>query len=157
MQPPDLRSARLVVATGADIPRILPMMREFNLHEGIAVDEALLVPALGKLLADATLGGLWLLEHDGRLVGYVVLTFGFDLEWAGRDAWLTELWIIPEARGGGMGRAALAAIEIEASRLGVRALHLMVRHENVEARGLYESAGFRAPPRETLTKRLPSP
>jgi len=161
---PDRSSAKaaavgvhLVAATHADIPRILPMMRDFNRYEGIAIDETLLVPALQKLLSDPTLGGLLLLERERRLVGYAVLTFGFDLEWAGRDAWLTELWIVAEARGGGVGRAALAAVETEAARLGARALHLMVRHENVEARGLYESAGFRAPLRETLTKRLPTP
>jgi aminoglycoside 6'-N-acetyltransferase len=145
---------RLVVATAGDVSRILPMMRDFNRYEAIAIDEATLVPALEKLLGDPNIGGLWLIERQSAVIGYAVLTFGFDLEWAGRDAWLTELWVIAEARGGGTGRAALQAVENEAVRLGARALHLMVRHENVEARGLYESAGFHAPLRETLTKRL---
>ena len=114
------------------------------------------MPALRVLLADISLGAVWLLEHEGRIAGYAIVTFGFDLEWGGRDAWLTELWINTEARGEGLGRAALAAVEREAARLGAHALHLMVRHENVRARGLYQSAGFEAPRRETLTKRLPS-
>ncbi len=153
--PAEVASAlRLTVADSTDLPRILPMMRDFNRNEHIALDESTLVPALAQLISDPSIGRLWLFEHGDALVGYAVLTFGFDLEWAGRDAWLTELWIVDGARGGGLGRVALAAVEREAVRLGARALHLMVRHENVEARRLYETAGFGAVARETLTRRL---
>jgi len=148
--------ARIRRATSDDVAVILPMMRDFNRSEGIAVDEAVLVPALAVLLADASLGALWLIEGDGdeEVAGYAVVTFGFDLEWGGRDAWLTELWVTTTARGEGLGRAALEAVEREARLHGANALHLMVRHENVRARGLYQSAGFESPRRETLSKRL---
>jgi aminoglycoside 6'-N-acetyltransferase len=140
-----------------DLPTIVPLMRDFNRFEGIPFDEDKMVPALAVLLADASLGAVWLLEHEEEVVGYAVVTFGFDLEWGGRDAWLTELWVRTETRGEGLGRAALVAVEREVALLGAQALHLMVRHENVRARGLYTSAGFEAPRRETLTKRLPPP
>lgn len=146
--------ARLRRATSEDVEAILPMMRDFNRFEGIAVEDETLLPALEVLLADASIGGLWLIEREADVVGYAVITFGFDLEWGGRDAWLTELWVTTEARGEGLGRAALMAVEREATLLGARALHLMVRHENTRARELYRSAGFATPRRETLTKRL---
>ncbi len=146
--------ARLRRATSEDVPTILPMMRDFNRFEGIAIEDDSLLPALEILLADASIGGVWLIEREEEVAGYAVITFGFDLEWGGRDAWLTELWITTEARGDGLGRAALMAVEKEATELGARALHLMVRHENTRARELYRSAGFKTPRRETLTKRL---
>jgi aminoglycoside 6'-N-acetyltransferase len=151
---------RLRRATSDDVDVLLPMMRDFNRFEGIPVEDDVLLPALAMLLADASIGAVWLLEGgpdaDGEptIAGYAVATFGFDLEWGGRDAWLTELWVTTEARGEGLGRAALMAVEREVATLGARALHLMVRHENTRARELYRSAGFSAPRRETLTKRI---
>lgn len=154
---------RLRRATSDDVDTLLPMMRDFNRFEGISIDDDQLVPALAVLLADASIGAVWLLESPGAegdgggdpgVAGYAVVTFGFDLEWGGRDAWLTELWVTTEARGEGLGRAALMAVEREVAVLGAKALHLMVRHENTRARELYRSAGFNAPRRETLTKRI---
>ena len=79
--------------------------------------------------------------------------FGYDLEFAGRDAWLTELWVDDDARNTGAGGTALAMLEIELRPLGVRALHLQVRPENPALR-LYERAGFSRSPRLILTRRL---
>lgn len=31
--------------------------------------------------------------------GYAMISYGFDIEYAGRDAFLTELWLEPESRG----------------------------------------------------------
>jgi len=133
---------------------LLPMMLAFNRFESIPMTADKLVPALRALIEDASIGACWFIEVEGQVAGYCVLTFGFDLEWGGRDAWLTELWIEEAWRGAGLGSAALAATERAASDLGVRALHLMVRHDNARARALYIGSGFESPGRETLTKRL---
>jgi len=79
--------------------------------------------------------------------------FGYDLEFAGRDAWLTELWIDEHARNSGAGAAALALLDAELRPLGVRALHLQVRPENPAVR-LHARAGFAKSPRVILTRRL---
>jgi len=149
---------QLRVAEPADATRLIPMMAAFNAAESIIVDDELLASALARLLRDHELGRVWFIlgpsieRHD--VIGYAVLTFGYDLEFAGRDAFLTEIYVAPGARGGGYGRSALAAIEHAASALGVRAIHLMVRPENAIARSLYESSGYEAPPRILLSKRL---
>jgi ribosomal protein S18 acetylase RimI-like enzyme len=143
---------RLRRASIADLPEILPRTRALNAHEGIVVAPAALEAALHGLLGDAALGGVWLIE-DGRVVGYAIVTFGYDLEFAGRDAWLTELWVDEAARGAGAGTAALSLLDAELAPLGVRALHLQVRPENPALR-LYERAGFERSPRLVLTRRL---
>lgn len=143
-----LRAARL-----ADLPLVLPRTRALNDHEDIAVSDADLETALRRLLADPALGGVWLVERDGAPIGYAIATFGYDLEFAGRDAWLTELWIDDAARGGGAGAAALEALEDALRGLGVRALHLQVRPGNPAVR-VYERAGFAPVPRTIMSKRL---
>lgn len=148
----------LRVAEPADAARLLPMMASFNAAEGISVDDRLLAPALAQLLREHELGRVWFIlgptleEHD--VIGYAVLTFGYELEFAGRDAFLTEIYLMPEARGMGCGHSVLAAIEAAASALEIRAIHLMVRPENAIARSLYESSGYESPPRLFLSKRL---
>lgn len=136
----------------SDVERIVPMMEAFNRFEGIAWTRERGEAALARLLGDASIGVLGLLDHEGETCGYFVVTWGFDLEWNGRDAVLTELWLEPQARGRGLGREALAHVERIAAENGAHALHLMVRHENVVARRVYDAAGFRSPPRAFLTK-----
>ncbi|HTA90850.1 MAG TPA: GNAT family N-acetyltransferase [Polyangiaceae bacterium] len=93
------------------------------------------------LLRDRELGAIALLDSDDETLGYFVVTWGYDLEWDGRDAFLTELFLIPIARGRGNGGGALSAVEALAREYGARALHLMVRHENTVAKRLARAAG----------------
>ena len=141
-------------ATEGDLPRLVPMMVDFNHLEGIAWTVERGGGALRNLLGNAELGYVGLAEVDETTAGYFVLTFGYDLEWNGRDGFLTELYLVPEVRGRGLGRALLAAAEATAEARGTRALHLMVRPENVTALGLYLSSGFREPDRRLLSKPL---
>lgn len=72
----------------------------------------------------------------------------------GRDAFLTELYLVPGARGRGLGSAALELAEVFARAHGARALHLMYRTENVVAGRLYLAHGYTSPPRVFLSKVL---
>jgi ribosomal protein S18 acetylase RimI-like enzyme len=144
----------LRVAEARDMARLLEMMADFNAGERIVVDPVAVRVALGRLLDDPSLGRVWLVSVAGELVGYTVLTFGFDLEFAGRDAFITELYLLPSARGRGIGRDTMAAIEAAAAALDVKAIHLGVLPENTAARALYRRAGFEPPPRILLSKVL---
>jgi ribosomal protein S18 acetylase RimI-like enzyme len=132
------------------------MMEDFNRAEGIAWNPAIMGASLRELLGNAALGQVLLFEETGALLGYAVLTYGYDLEFGGRDGYLTELYLRPEYRGRGLGTWALAQIEQRAREAGVRALHLMVRPQNAPALALYRRAGFSEPPRLFLTKPLRS-
>lgn len=147
---------RLRAASVGDIGYFLPMMADFNATEEIVVDPPHLEQALLELLGDAQLGRAWLVEFDQEIVGYAVLTFGYDLEFAGRDAFLTELFVRRRARRQGVASAVLRSISAEAANLGVHAIHLMVRPENGAAVALYRKAGYLSQPRMMLSKLLPS-
>jgi ribosomal protein S18 acetylase RimI-like enzyme len=143
----------LRAATPDDLDAILPRTRALNDHEGIVIATPQLRTALEKLLGDASLGGVWVIQDAGQTIGYTIVTFGFDLEFGGRDAWLTELWVDEAARGRGAGSAALALLEPELRARDVKAYHLQVRSDNPALR-LYERAGFSRVPRLLLTRRL---
>jgi ribosomal protein S18 acetylase RimI-like enzyme len=140
-------------ATVVDLPTLLPRMRAFNASEGISIDEVALQGALAYLLQHAELGAVWMIE-TADTIGYTVVTYGYDLEFAGRDAYLTELWIDPAARSQGAATAALQQLAVDLRARGLRALHLMVRPDNPAALRLYQRVGFEPVPRLVMTRRL---
>ena len=129
------------------------MTRALNAHEGIAIADDALAAALARLLADPELGRAWVIVDGDARVGYAIVMFGYDLEFAGRDAWLTEIRVEPAHRGRGAASVALELVAAETRALGAGALHLQVRPEN-PARRVYERAGFAVVPRLVMTRRL---
>ena len=137
----------------ADIPAILPMMIDFNRSEAIDWDPGPGQRALRDLLEHPEVGRLLLID-DGGVQGYLLLTFGFDLEFGGRYAFLTEVFVRPQARRRGLGRRALAELDQHARAAGVHAVHLAVNPHNAPALALYRAAGYVASPRTLMTRQL---
>jgi ribosomal protein S18 acetylase RimI-like enzyme len=151
-----MNGAIVAPASLGDVPVLMEMMRDFYAFEEITFTAGALEPALRHLLSAAELGHVGLVREreGGPVVGYFIVTWGFDLEWNGRDAILTDLYLRPETRGRGVGRAVMEAIESVARAAGASALHLMVRHVNDPALRLYLRAGFTTPERRFMTKPL---
>ncbi|HEY5740547.1 MAG TPA: GNAT family N-acetyltransferase [Gammaproteobacteria bacterium] len=140
----------LLAAKSADIDRILPLVAAYHAFEGIASDAAQRRSAVERLLADRTLGGIWLVLADGELAGYIALCRGFSIEFDGFDAFIDEFYLEAEFRSRGIGRIVLTALGREARGCGINALHLEVARDNQRARRLYEQAGFAARDRYLL-------
>jgi ribosomal protein S18 acetylase RimI-like enzyme len=63
--------------------------------------------------------------------------------WTGKlDAYLEELYVVPEKRGRGLGRGLLEACMALARERGAARMDLGTSESDVAAIGLYESAGF---------------
>ena len=122
----------------SDADTLVGMMRDFNAHERIAFDESEVRAVLAQLFANDSYGLACLILLGGEVAGYVVIAFGFSIEFRGR----------------GVGKAALGfAAEVCRAR-GVRALHLEVERENTRAQSVYRRAGFADHDRYLLTKWL---
>jgi ribosomal protein S18 acetylase RimI-like enzyme len=137
-----------------DLAEILRLMAGFYRETETPFHADAAGRAVGVLMADASLGRLFLIETDAVTAGYVVLTLGFSLEFLGRDAFVDELFVVPEHRGRGLGLLALRYLEEIAVSLGVRALHLEVGPENEAALGLYRRAGFEDRRHRLMTRLL---
>jgi GNAT superfamily N-acetyltransferase len=130
------------LAQESDAGTLLVFMREYYAFDGHGFDEAKARTVLTTLLRDQNLGRAWLIQDSENPVGYIVLCFGYSLEWLGRDAFVDEFYLQKEYRGRGWGRAAIAFVEDAARDAGVRALHLEVVRENAAAPQIYGKMGF---------------
>jgi ribosomal protein S18 acetylase RimI-like enzyme len=75
-------------------------------------------------------------------VGLAVLRFRPSLWQAALECYLEELYVVPDRRGQGIGRALMdAAIDV-ARREGAADMSLATGEDDVAARALYESLGF---------------
>src|SRR3954466_12262664 len=91
----------LRLANQDDHAALLDLMEAFNRSEHIVMRREVTGPALARLLSDPTLGLVIVADHRSA---YAVLTWGFDLEFGGRDSFLTEIYVVPERRRDGLGR-----------------------------------------------------
>lgn len=146
----------LVSATADDRPVLAVFMRQLredDPEEG-PYDESLSFPAMSGLLADPSVGRVWLIRFGAEIAGYVVLTLCYSVELGGRYAFVDELFVAREFRGRGVGSTALQLVAAEAKAMGVRSLSLEVTRSNATARRLYARNGFVARGHELMTRRF---
>lgn len=102
-------------------------------------------------MQDPNLGRLILFEHAGELLGYMVLGFGFSLEFHGRDCLLDEFYVVPEHRSKGIGRAAVEFAIAMCRKMGIHAVHLEADYVNVRGHEFYKKLGFKDHERHLMT------
>jgi ribosomal protein S18 acetylase RimI-like enzyme len=141
-------------ATAADLEDLRSFILAFSLEDGHPIAQDALERALSAVAEREPLLQVWMIRLADRSVGYVALGLGFSIEVGGLDAFVDELYVVPAARGLGLGRAALVFVEVEARRLGVRRLCLEVEHHNARARALYAQHGYAAHARHLMSKPL---
>jgi GNAT superfamily N-acetyltransferase len=143
-------------ASREDVARLTAMVQAYHTTEGIIADPADYPRVLRPLLEGDDRGRIWLIAEGGVIAGYVALCFGYSIEFGGRDAFVDEIFVLPERRGRGVGTRALDLVVAEAGRLGIRALHLEVDRDNHTARELYARRGFALRDRyQLMTRPLP--
>jgi ribosomal protein S18 acetylase RimI-like enzyme len=143
-------------ARPADLDALLPLMAAFNRAERIPFHRARVAEGLRRLLRERRLGVVVVAASADRrrLEAYATGTFGFDLEFAGPDAFLTDLFVRPEARRQGVAARLLAEVTTALRDGGARAVTLLVYPRNTAARRLYAGAGFEEVRRIPMVRRL---
>jgi GNAT superfamily N-acetyltransferase len=123
----------------------LPLLEAQYREHDIAMSGATLLRALRELLGGK---GLALIASErAAAVGVAVLSFSHQLERGGATAWLDELYVVPESRGSGVGRALLRRALREARREGCESVNLEVVRGHGRAARLYVREGFQRLPR----------
>jgi ribosomal protein S18 acetylase RimI-like enzyme len=137
-----MNDATMCLAAAADLDRLLPLMRGYYRDDGLTFDELRAKTSMERLLSDATLGFVVLAEVGAQTVGYAAACLSYSLEFGGRDAFLDELFVLPDYRRRGFARQLLREVATAAQRQGVIALHLEVDRDNDMAQRLYTSLGY---------------
>jgi ribosomal protein S18 acetylase RimI-like enzyme len=123
------------------LERALVLMRAYYEHDGLKFDSLRQQRALEAMLREDR-GRAWLATNRGEVVGYAVVVFTFSLEYGGLEAELDELFLAPEARGHGVGRAVMNLVLHEVHALGAVVVTLETEAENEPARMFYRRLGF---------------
>jgi GNAT superfamily N-acetyltransferase len=142
------------LASHADTDALLDLMRAKYAGDGVDFHADAAFGALERLLDDPSLGEVWIAEREDAAVAYMILTLGYSLEYLGRDAFIDELYVAPEARRQGLATEALERAEAICRARGVHAIHLAVTRTKMDAVQLYEGAGFVDHDRKFMTKPL---
>ena len=108
------------LAESRDADLLVELMRESYAFEHMTFDEAVARHSLQQITSNRFYGLVYLISVEGKVAGYVVLTFGFSLEFHGRDALIDELYLREGYRGKGFGKASLEHIDEVCKREGVR-------------------------------------
>ena len=130
------------IASPDDIPRLIAFMAEFYAEANYPLNRIRAAGALATLLADERLGQVWLIEKDSEVVGHLVVTLCFSMEYGGLIAFVDDLFVQRACRGAGLGAAALEEARVFCASRGVRAMLVETGHDNVAAQAVYRRAGF---------------
>lgn len=136
-----------------DLPRLLPLVAAFHDEMGIKSDEAMRQAALTPLLEGSPHGAAWLIGPARAPIGYIVVCFGWSLEFGGMDGFVDELYVRPGVRGRGIGSDVVSNIGTTLAQSGLKALHLEARRDDTRVQDIYTRALFRARPDYVLMTR----
>ena len=144
--------ARFLPITPNDVDRVVAMMAQLYAHGDSPFDATRARRSTEKLLDEPEFGGVWTIDVDGALAGYIVILLGYSLEFGGRYGLLDELFVAETYRGRGIAAEALAFAGQQCRAHGWQALRLEVGQDNLRAQSVYRRAGFQMHDRFLMTK-----
>jgi GNAT superfamily N-acetyltransferase len=140
-----------------DAPAVITMMEDFYAIDGYPMDAAVSKGLFFEFIENENLGKGWIILADDKPVGYIILTFVFSFEYAGRIAFLDELFVSEEMRGQGIAKQALDFIAAEAKALSVKIIYLEIEPHNEAAKKLYLAKSFKEHKRGLMRMKVAPP
>jgi GNAT superfamily N-acetyltransferase len=137
-------TTRLRSATRDDVPVIAELIRGLarfeKLEQEVVMTEELLAAGL---FGERPYAEVVLAEDDGRPVGFALFFHNFSTFLGRPGIYLEDLFVVPEHRGGGIGRMLLAHLARLAVERGCGRLEWAVLDWNRDAIKFYERLGAR--------------
>lgn len=132
----------LTLATTDDLDRLMPLVAAFHTESGFPLDDETRRAGLLPLLEGSPHGAIYLIGPGRAPIGYIVITFGWSIEFGGMDGFVDEFYIRPGVRGRGIGSEVLRQLPKALGDVGMKALHLEVGRDNTRAQSLYTRMRF---------------
>ena len=131
-------------ATSLDIPALLPLVEQYWIFEDIAGFDGLRIGReLARAAASPEFASAWIALANGQPVGYLFAVYVFSLEHLGLTAEIDEFFVLPSARGHGIGEELLHLAEGEFVRRECTNVSLQLGRGNEQARAFYRAKGYR--------------
>lgn len=114
--------------------------------EDRSLDPAVINPGVADILGDTSKGRYWVAEHDGVIVGQIMVTYEWS-DWRnGTMWWIQSVYVHPDHRRHGVFSSLYRHVESLAKQSpGVCGLRLYVEEQNTRAQATYESLGMVKP------------
>jgi GNAT superfamily N-acetyltransferase len=137
-----MEGLRIEPIAAAQMDELLPLIADYQrFYEVEAIDDERNRAFFSRFLApsdDGMLIGAW---RDGELLGYACLYWTFTSLVPAEIVLMNDLYVRPEARGGGIGRALIEASAAVARERGAHHLQWVTAPDNETAQRLYDSTG----------------
>ena len=131
-------------AVRADVPEILRLIKALAEYEKLAQDVVATEAALAAtLFGESPAAEVLLAEEQGRAVGFALFFQNYSTFLARPGIYLEDLFVEPQARGKGIGKALLRAVARLAVERGCGRFEWAVLDWNDPAIGFYKSLGAR--------------
>lgn len=132
----------LEIAGPSQLGDLLPLVAAYHHFEQISLSADIRKKSVERLLNDGTLGEVWLIRKTDLVIGYIVVCFGYSIEFGGREVIIDELYIESPERGMGVGAEVIGRLKGLMRAHDVVAIQLEVGHQNDRAKSLYVKSGF---------------
>jgi GNAT superfamily N-acetyltransferase len=135
-------AVEIVHATPADVGDVAPLFDEYRqFYQKPPDQEAARRFLFARLSKNESV--LFLARHEGRTVGFVHLYPVFSSIGLTRQWILNDLYVVPEVRKMGVGRALMERARELAEATRANSLTLETASDNVPSQRLYESLGWK--------------
>ena len=141
--------------TLAECKSVLPLLERFFAEEGFDIPQAQIGEQLVEMIQEDG-SAVFVALLDGKPVGVATLTTSTGIEF-GLSAEIEDLYVIPEARGGGVGSALIGTAKDWCGSRGCSLIAVVVTPEGQAVHGLveyYRGRGFQESRRTLLFARL---
>ena len=129
--------------THQDIEVLLVLMTDFYAIDGYPIDPEITRKNFVHFIENPNLGQSFIIEHDGKVAGYIILNFLFSFEFGGTIAFLDELYVDSNFQGKGLGKLGVAFSQKFAKEKELKILFLEVELHNERAIELYKKYNFK--------------
>jgi ribosomal protein S18 acetylase RimI-like enzyme len=132
---------RIELVGEADLADLLPMMRAYCDFYEVAPSDADLERLALALIADPDREGVQLIAHaeGGEPLGFATVYWTWQTLNAARAGVMNDLFVVPEARGQGVGRALIEECRRRAGERGAPELVWETAPDNETSQRLYDS------------------
>lgn len=137
-------SAALTLATLSHLDKLDALVAAFHAEQAITLADDKRREGLRPLLEGIPHGVAYLIGPARAPIGYLIVTFGWSVEFGGLDGFIDEIYVRPGVRGRGIGTETLQALPRALAEAGLKAIHLEVDRNDEKTQKLYERAGFRS-------------
>ena len=111
-------------------------------------------PALEAILANPTIGRLFVAREGKRVVAMASLLYTVSTAEGGKAAWFEDLVVHPDERKRGIGEALLKTVVDHARAEGVLRITLLTDMQNERAQAMYRRVGFVGSPMKPMRLKL---